>query len=402
MNRAESVAACHLAADVVAEVTTAVEGVHRGILSRIRAVAGPDSPVGASVDLIEAPAHAVYAAVRLSSAALGHTAASVSSVAVSAGSAAAADTPSGSTWLAGLSAAWGDQLEDDDRTRPLAPPMSLRQDGFVLTPSQFVEGCESGGLGVFLHGLGGTEHQWHPSYQAALAQQGFAPALVRYNSGRAIHANGQDFADMMRELIAGLRARVANPRVILVGHSMGGLIIRSALGQQPAEAWLRDVTDVVTLGSPHHGAPLEKVSAAALRGLQQFRESSPIADFGNRRARGIKDLRFGALRPDHWGGLDPDEVLYDTTADVPLPAHVRHHAIVASFGGPGSLVGAVFGDGMVRSRSAAGRGDPPDRVSVHRLHSTGHLHLLRHPRVADILADVAAGPSSAMRQTGST
>ena len=117
-------------------------------------------------------------------------------------------------------------------------------------------------------------------------------------------------------------------------------------------------------------------------------ESAPIATFGNRRAAGIKDLRHGAIMGHHWMDLHPDEVLWDTTEDLPLPDHVRHHAVVASMGKPGGLLGKILGDGLVREKSASGRGAEADRANVFRLHRTGHMTLLRHPQVGGLICEV--------------
>lgn len=396
MEATEAAAASHLAARVVCEVATAVEGVHLGIVSRVRdalAVSVPGAaPIVAAVEL---QSRAVYAAVRATSVATGFAAAGAATVLLTDGRP-AAETRKGAAWMAGLQAAVGDQLEEDRRTRALAPDMSFRHEGRAIGPAEAIDraavsvgdpGAQRQGLAVFLHGLGGTEYQWDPGYAAVLAEQGFGSVFVRYNTGRSIHANGTDLAELLSALADRLDAGAG--RLMLVGHSMGGLVIRSGLGGAPRSGWAERVTDVVSLGTPHRGAPLEKVSAAALRGLRLFRESRPIAEFGDRRSIGIKDLRFGALRPDHWGGRDPDTVLCDTTADLPLPSHVRHHAVVGRIGPPGGLVGSILGDGMVRAASAMGRGDPADRVAVHRFHRTGHMTLLRHPGVADILAQVA-------------
>jgi len=61
-----------------------------------------------------------------------------------------------------------------------------------------------------------------------------------------------DYAPQVEQAVAQLRAQTGQQRVALVGHSMGGLVIR---------AWMRTYGDAqvavaVTLGSPHHGTQI--------------------------------------------------------------------------------------------------------------------------------------------------
>jgi len=314
--------------------------------------------------------------------------------------------------IGGLAGALGDRMAEDPRTAALAPPMTFRKAAGPLDPAQAA--ARAAGLGapprvaVLVHGLAGHEGQWPAQLDDALNEQGVSCLHVRYTSGRPIHANGADLAALLSGLVADLETGPAEedshhaptndsggPMLVLIGHSMGGLVIRSALSQAADQDWVRRVPLVVTLGSPHRGAPMEKVAAAGLRAAALVPESAPIAELGNQRARGIKDLRFGALLPGHWRGLDPDVVLHDTTSDTPLPAHVEHLAIVGVLGDdPDSWRSRLFGDGMVRPASAAGRGDPAERVEVLQLPRTGHLALLRHP---EVIAAIAQAAHSAVR-----
>ncbi len=411
MNRAETSAACHVAANVVVEATTAVEGVHRGILSRIRGTTARAAPgLAAWVDGIELPARLTYAAVRSAGTAAGHAGAAAAAVLVDDHATSAAHTAQGATRLAGLGAALGDRLAGDDRARALMPVMAFRRDGVQVPPSE-AAAADAAGLMVFVHGLAGTEFQWDPAYQDAARSRGLTAAFVRYNSGRPIHANGADLAELLAAVHAALPAQ--RSRLVLVGHSMGGLVLHSALAQAGDAPWVESVTHLVTLGSPHGGAPLEKAAALLLAGLRRFRESEPIAAFGDQRSIGIKDLRFGAMHPQDWGGRDPNDVLRDPTTSVPLPEHIEHHAVVGLLGRPGGLRGSLLGDGMVRARSAAGGGAMPQRSAdprvgdsrrhqpqdsadrsprriVHRLYGVGHLQLLSEPSVAQLLVALGA------------
>lgn len=355
MDNREAAAAWHLAGAVVSEVTSTVEGVHLGVLSRVRQATG--SPVAG---VVERRTSGVYRIIKGVTAGVSDIGAAATKAIVPPHREPVTTNPRGAAVMAAVQAAIGDQLHDDPRTAALSTPMTFRSAGLVVPPVEFADADR---LAVFVHGLAGTEHQWSDTYRSRLSEQGVTVAFVRYNTGRPIHRNGAELAALLQDV-------PGRPRFMLVGHSMGGLVIRSALAQA-AEHLTQTVSDVVTLGTPHRGAPLEKAAAVALAGLQQFRESSPISAFGDKRAQGIKDLRHGRLLPGQ--------------RNVEWPAGVRHTAVVATIGKPDSVIGWAFGDGLVRRPSAASGG-----FVVHHLHGTGHMRLLDDPRVADILAEVAA------------
>lgn len=147
---------------------------------------------------------------------------------------------------------------------------------------------------VFLHGLCMTELGWiTPAQQHFCEQQSVNSdiAYLRYNSGRHIHENGALFSEKLTQL--------ANdyPRIILVGHSMGGLVINSAL--QHAQAgnanWPDHISHIVTLGTPFAGAPLERAGEFANGLLNITAYTMPLWRLGNLRSAGIKDLRYGKI-----------------------------------------------------------------------------------------------------------
>ena len=107
----------------------------------------------------------------------------------------------------------------------------------------------------------------------------------------------------------------------------------------------------------------------------------------NGSSSGIKDLRYGYLLPDDWAGCDQDSCLRDHRHDAPLLAGANHYAISATVtDDPGSPVGAVIGDLLVRPASAHGRRGRHQRIpfpaeSGRRLGGIHHFDLLRHPAV---------------------
>jgi alpha-beta hydrolase superfamily lysophospholipase len=201
-------------------------------------------------------------------------------------------------------------------------------------------------------------------------------------------------------LLAGLDAGWPVPvaSYALVGHSMGGLVARSAAHQGDAAGagWTPRLRTVVALGSPHLGAPLEQAAHVADVALRAVPESAPLSRVLASRSVGIRDLRYGAIVAQDWDGHDPDEFLRDRCSAVPLLGHVSYCWVSASLtSNPAHPVGALLGDGLVRRRSASGQGHPrrPAWPVGNGLHVAGadHVRLLNHPDVYRALAGWVAG-----------
>ena len=76
---------------------------------------------------------------------------------------------------------------------------------------------------------------------------------------------------------------------------MGGLVARSASHQAAAgAAWPRQLRDLVFLGTPHLGAPLER-RGRGVDLLSAPPHARALALLGRTRSAGITDLRHGAL-----------------------------------------------------------------------------------------------------------
>jgi hypothetical protein len=307
----------------------------------------------------------------------------------------------GTTLLPAVNAFWGDQVAA--RFPSLGIPMAVRAHGrdLPLEPGPVADAfaSPSGHLGVFVHGLVGDERWWHlradgsdGSYgDRLLRDHGLTPVLVRYNSGRHVSDNGRDLSDLLERLVASWPVPVAS--VSLVGHSMGGLVARSACHQGDAAGaeWTRLTRTVVTLGTPHLGAPLEKAVHVADRALRLLPETEPFSRPLAGRSAGIKDLRYGALLEQDWAGYDPDEFLRDRCTHVPPLEHVTYYWIAATLThDPEHPIGRLVGDGLVLPASASGSGGTrpvglhPDRGA--HLRAVSHLDLVNHPEVYERLS----------------
>jgi pimeloyl-ACP methyl ester carboxylesterase len=250
---------------------------------------------------------------------------------------------------------------------------------------------------VFVHGLVDTEAVWFSRPDAGVALPdvvaglGATPVLVRYGTGRSIGRSGVELADVLDELVENWPVPVTE--LILVGHSMGGLVIRSASAhaQEHGQDWVAALTDIVYLGTPHVGSWLEKVANSGSWVLRRVStRSAPIGTLLDGRSRGIKDLRFGMLTDDGYGDASIDDLLTGRVPPVPWVADVTHHLVVGRLRtSDRHPLTFIFGDALVRTRSASGiarRGAITGDAVVNVVPvDARHTHLVRAPQVADLL-----------------
>ena len=296
--------------------------------------------------------------------------------------------------LAVLNGVVGDHLAATDN--PLAIPMRLRRGGRSLEPDARDLAAAvprpRRKLLVLVHGLCMSDRAWRRRGRdrgAALSRDlGYTPLHLRYNSGQHVSTNGRAFAALLEALVEQWPVRV--DELAIVAHSMGGLVSRSAChyGAAAGHRWTRALRDLVFIGTPHHGAPLERAGSWLGAALESTAYTAPFGRLGRIRSAGVTDLRFGNLLDEDWQGRDRFEPGRDGRRPVPLPRGVRCHAIAASRGAKeGALHGAIVGDGLVPVPSALGRHEDPAldlmlpeaRRWVAR--GTGHIELLWRPEV---------------------
>ena len=311
--------------------------------------------------------------------------------------------------LAALNGVLGDYLEAT--SNPLAIPMSFRQEGQKLDLSQpaslaaaFPE--PAGKLLIFIHGLCMNDLQWQapvlavpnvpdvPAVPAVPAvpfptfPASFTQLHLHYNSGRPISQNGRELADLLERLLAAWPVPITE--LDLLTHSMGGLLARSAhfYATAAGHGWPRHLKRLFFLGTPHHGAPLERGGNLFESLLLESPYSAPFSRLGKIRSAGITDLRYGNLRESDAAGPDRFERREDGRQPLPLPPGVAAFAIAATTTAtPGKLATRFLGDGLVPVDSALGRHPrpefcldlPPENTRV--FPGIGHLQLLSDPEV---------------------
>lgn len=326
-----------------------------------------------------------------------------------------------------LNGALGDQLAA--RHDPRAIALSFRRGGHDVAVADLHLSEPRQKTVVFVHGLMGDELIWQTG--AALrygprlaAEAGVRVLYVRYNTGLHISENGRALSHLLAELLAAYPDAVGE--LVLVGHSMGGLVVRSAgyyareLGvlssglevekatsyraknatqlktqnselKTPAAAWLAHLRAVFLLGVPHEGSYLEQNGQLVERLLRRINlfPTRFVSNAIARRSNGIKDLGQALLVDEDWQQPD-DPALPRPRTVVPLLPGVRYHVLVGAWL-RASLPQAVrdyFGDGLVGSASGRGQlfGDettlpPGTSVRSARFEAQHHAGLLHHPEV---------------------
>ena len=306
--------------------------------------------------------------------------------------------------LAALNGVVGDHLAATGN--PLALPMRFRRDGraLKLDRTALAEAFPdaTGKLAVLVHGLCVSDLQWrrqNHDHGATLAHElGYTPVYLSYNSGLHISVNGRAFAEALEALVAEWPVEIED--FVVIGHSMGGLVARSACAyaEEAGHAWRRQLRKLIFLGAPHHGAPLERIGNWVDVILGKTRYAAAFARLGQIRSAGVTDLRYGNLMDEDWQGRDRFARAPDTRRAVPLPDGVACYAIAATTAAsPGGVKDRLVGDGLVPVDSALGRHKdraralefPADRQWV--ACETGHLDLLSRRDVYEQMAGWLAG-----------
>lgn len=272
--------------------------------------------------------------------------------------------------VSALNGAVGDHLHETDNL--LAIKMGLRVKG-QRVPAEAsalhsAVAAPTGRVVVFIHGLACDEHCWQlyadtawPTPGQDYAQHlqadfGFTALYVRYNTGLAIEDNGQQFARLLDQLLEAYPVPITD--LVLVGHSMGGLVARAACVAGEG-GWRAKTRLVICLGSPNEGAPLAKVGHVVHTTMERFPVTRPLAEMADARSQGVKDLQHGL------GALDNETggcaCAYIGATLLRDPEHPLGHWL---------------GDGLVHISSAA-RGQ--ERIA--RIGGLHHMTLLNHPAV---------------------
>ena len=288
-------------------------------------------------------------------------------------------TEARNAWVSAINGVYGDHLE---RTaNPLAIEMSFLHGGDFVDPERPGDAVQdaSGKVLLAIHGLCLNEQHWardgHHRIANVAEATGHTPVQLRYNSGRSIDTNGRNLAVLLEGLLQ--RWPVPVTQLVIVGHSMGGLVARSAIHHATAagHSWRGLLRKLFSLGTPHHGAPLERGGNRLDYVMELSPYVAPFTSLGKARSAGITDLRYGSIT------AVEDEF-------VPLPDDAECYALAATLGKRRSVLAErLVGDGLVPLNSALGKHAdsartlqlPAERQWIG--YEMGHLELLGRPEV---------------------
>ena len=339
-----------LGADATVGITDIVEGMYRNI-------AAGSPPWGPAP---EGPARGiaglVHACIRQSTTTIGDAVDQVLALSPAALAMHDMGTPERDAWLAALNGVVGDHLHTSNN--PLAIPMQFRAGEMRLDAKRLHQQLPDAGstLVLFVHGLCMNHHQWVRNGSSHADVVDGTAIHLWYNSGRSITDNGEELAEQLQALLDAWPSKLHG--IQLVGHSMGGLVLRSALAHAEAGslAWRDNVSHLVCLGTPHLGAPLERAGPAFNSAVLKSPWTAPLGRLGWLRSAGITDLRDGAVLPnaaDAPHRFEPGRALITR---VPLPQDVHCSAVAATLGASaGDHKYKLAGDGLVPIASALGR-----------------------------------------------
>lgn len=361
----------------VQEMHAAIAGKSFDILQKIPLVSGPAQLVKSAHDAIAA---SVYAAIHHGAGGLLGAASLIEKQSAGFN----ADAPPGrlaSGLRSALNGAFGDHLAASNNR--LAINMAIHVDGAPLAlDAEALRGAfpQAGKrICVFIHGLSCDEHSWVTEKSAARkgsrtaidfgrqlhAEFACTALYLRYNSGLPISENAAQLADLLEQLLAVWPQAAAE--LLIIGHSMGGLIALGACEQAAAAEmdWPQALRMLICLGSPHLGSPVERLGHLATTALHLSKTTAPLGRIAAARSQGIKDLRHGS--------------------GAPRQSLTQHHVAFRFLGG--SLAedidhpfGEYFGDGLVTLGSATTHAIEGDVRSA-RLGKLGHMDLLHDARV---------------------
>jgi pimeloyl-ACP methyl ester carboxylesterase len=261
--------------------------------------------------------------------------------------------------LAAVNGIFGDRLAEAGN--PLAIPMRLRRQGRALDLDKDALAREvpdaSGKLLVMVHGLCRCDLQWcrndYDHGEALANELGYTALYLHYNTGRHISLNGREFAQQLHDLVANWPVEVKE--IAVIGHSLGGLVARSACHYGKRQGWARKLRHLVFLGTPHHGVPLERGGNWLVEMIGDTALTAPLARVGRLRSAGITDLRYGNLLDEDWHGRHRFAHAADQRRPVPLPRGVKCYAIAGTSGQRvGDIRDRILGDGLIPLDSALG------------------------------------------------
>jgi hypothetical protein len=298
--------------------------------------------------------------------------------------------------LAILNGLVGDYLAEQDNS--LAIPMQLR----ILGKSIYQKGIQethsnsNGKILLLIHGSCKSDLHWsangHNHGEALAKELGMTLVSLNYNSGLHVSTNGKELDLLMSEFVEQWIIPIKS--IFILSHSMGGLVARSAIHEAKSnkQKWVTCLQKVAFLGTPHHGAPLERIGSYVHLLLKKIPYVKPFARLAKIRSAGVTDLRYGNVVDSDWEGLDRFRSHQDNRKHIPFPKDIEFYNVAATIGKEGSnWKSKLLGDGLVQVDSALGRHEVKSKDLSHDsndsvvLFQCSHEGLLHKPEVTKYL-----------------
>ena len=288
----------------------------------------------------------------------------------------------------------GDYLEEKDNPLKIEMQFRYQSKSIPLDTKGLDEAYPTinGKILLMIHGSCMNDIKWnrkgHNHGEELAKELGKTPIYLNYNSGLHISTNGQNLNDLLEELVQ--HWPVPIEELVIIAHSMGGLLVRSALhyGQQNQNTWTDHLAGIVFLGTPHHGAPMERIGNYLDLILASIPYTKPFARLAKIRSAGVTDLRYGNIIDEDWQEQDRFEIKGDQRQHIPLPTGIECYSIAATKGKERETVSSrMQGDGLVGVKSALGQHKNPDKnlhfkeANTWIAYENSHLDLLSNPAI---------------------
>jgi pimeloyl-ACP methyl ester carboxylesterase len=253
----------------------------------------------------------------------------------------------------------------------------------------------NGKILLMIHGSCMSDIQWNHknrNHGETLSEElDKTPIYLNYNSGKHISTNGKDLNKNLQKLVKNWPVPVEE--IVIIAHSMGGLLTRSALyyADQNNNKWRKHLKRVVFLGTPHHGSHLERIGNYMDLLLESLPYLKPFARLGKIRSAGVTDLRYGNLVDEDWQHSGRFERKGDQRKHIQLPNKIEFFAVAATIGKETAGSTRIFGDNLVEVKSALGQHKKTAKnlnfkeENTWIVYENNHLELLSNPKILDKL-----------------
>lgn len=264
--------------------------------------------------------------------------------------------------IAVLNGVIGDHLEKNDNPLQIkmnfrynAKPIAIDKKNLEKTYANI-----SGKILLMIHGSCMNDLQWtkeqHNHGELLATELNKTPIYLHYNTGLHVSTNGQEFNNLLEELVQ--QWPVPVEEIIIVAHSMGGLVSRSALyyAENQQKKWVKHLKKIIFIGTPHHGAPMEKAGNIIDVVLENIAYAKPFARLGKIRSAGVTDLRYGNLVDEDWQDFDRFKMNGDKRKSIPIPTKIKCYSLAGIVGKEAKTIKSkLLGDNMVGVKSALGK-----------------------------------------------